>query len=431
MPTAPLYYQPLVQARVAMTPIGDTTVHQAQKVQLELTQKNYEQYAPAMDRILRGFEGLQAGMPGSKTLDMIQFSFDDAGYVANRVNTYMRLHPEAFDTASPDQAAEIGARLVQAAQDELKENPGMRAVGDTLEVAPDVTHILRNHWEGKRPLMAEEAAYLGVTASRELQRAVTPLGPDATHPQLQWMEDATVWMLGMWPGAASRTLEALGVKAESKDVEALVDGWRSNMSAVEPKAEGPIRSLSALLGAAGIAGSDDAARDAAYQVLQGSPLEGVPTAVAQSIIAAQKLPEDKAGYVAGRIVETGGTEGNVKGLLAELELMKQPAPGVPPPVDQPPTGEEPPPPGEQPPHGPPGEEPPPPVGPPAGDEPPKGEEPPPATPPATPPAGEEPPPAATPPAAGGSPAPELSEAEMQALMASIMGRPEPGAASRG
>jgi hypothetical protein len=394
MPTAPLFYQPLVQARVLATPIGDTTVFDAQKVQAELTQENYKKFGPAMDGILRGFENLQGGMPGSKTLDVIQFSYDDSGYLANRVATTMRLHPEMFDAASPDQAAEMGAKLVEEANKELATNPGMRAVGDTLEVAPDVTHILRKHWEGAEPLHAEEAAYLGVTASRELQRAVTPLAPDATHPQLQWIEDATAWKLGMWQGAASSTIKALGVKADAAEVEKVVDGWRTNMQAVEPKVVGPLDSLTRLLAVAGVKGTDDASRIAAYQMLQGTPLDGVPAGMASAIVGAQQLPADKAGYIGGRIVETGGSQGNITGLLAELELMKRP-PGTPPPGNPPPGGEEPPPPGP-PSEPPPGGEPPPPVqppkgeeppAPPKGDEPPKGEEPPPVN----PPKGDEPP----------------------------------------
>jgi outer membrane biosynthesis protein TonB len=369
MPSAPLFYQPLVQARVLATKIGDTTVFDAQKVQSETINKAYQdpKFRPKMDAIMRGFEGLQAELPGSKTLDNIQFAFDETGYVANRIGTTLRLHQEMFDTASPDQAAEMGAKLVIEAQKELAENPGMRAVGDTLEVAPDVTFLLKQHWEGN-DLSAGDAAYVGVTASRELQRAVTPLAPDATHPTLQWVEDASMWMLGMWPGAASRTAAAIGLKADGAEIEKLVDGWRQNMDQVEPKVAQPIRSLNAVLGAAGITGSDDAARAAAFQVLQSTPLEGVPAGIAQGIVATNELAPDKAGYFAGRIVETGGTAGNIAGMLAEIELMKRP-----PPVEPPPGGTEPPPGGGTPPPGPvdptppPGGTPTPPVDPPAKD----------------------------------------------------------------
>lgn len=420
MPSAPLFYQPLVHARVLATPIGETDVFEAQKVQSELTQKNYKEYGPAMDGILRGFEGMQAQMPGSKTLDVIQFSYDDAGYIANRVATTLRLQPQLFDTASPDQAAEMGAKLVQDAQKELENNPGMRAVGDTLEVAPDITHIMRKHWEGKQPLHAEEAGYLGVSASRELQRSVTPLEPDATHPQLQWIEDATAWKLGMWPGMVSKTVAALGIKADAAEVEKLVDGWRSDMQPIEPKVIEPIASLTALLGEAGIAGTDDAARVAAYQVLQGTPLEGVPAGIAQSIIATNKLPEDKTGYVASRIVETGGTAGNISGLLAELELMKRPPP-VQPPGEPPAGGDGPPPPGPPAPTPPPGEEPPKPVEPPD-PAPPKPEEPAPVDPPKDKPAPapEEPapvgPPAGPPDGEQGPQPQEMSPAEIEAFI---------------
>ena len=135
MPTAPLFYQPLVHARVLATPIGDTTVFDAQKVQAELTQENYKKFGPAMDGILRGFEGLQAGLPGSKTLDVIQFAYDDAGYIANRVATTLRLHGSMFDAASPDQAAEMGAKLVEEANKEL--HAKLRKGGLSFNLGPE------------------------------------------------------------------------------------------------------------------------------------------------------------------------------------------------------------------------------------------------------------------------------------------------------
>ena len=73
-------------------------------------------------------------------------------------------------------------------------------------------------------------------------------------------------------------------------------------------------------------------------------------------------------YIASRIVETNGSEGNIKGLLAEITLMKQPQPTEPP--GNPPPGEEPPP-GTDPGNPPPGTDPPPPVDPPKPGEEPK------------------------------------------------------------
>ena len=351
MPTAPLFYQPLVLARVKATPIGNTDVYAAHRAGLELTQKAYsnEQFKPRMDGIVAGFTKLQDELAGSTTLQVPQFAYDDNGYVANRVMTTMRLHPELFDTASPDQAAEIGVKLVAEAKKELATNPGMRAVGDTLEVAPDMTFLLQRHWEGKT-IHDEDVAYLGVTAARELQRAVTPLPPDATSP-LQWLEEGTVWTMALWPGAAAKTAAALGLAVNVPVVEKVVAGMRADMKRTEPTAEGPVASVTMLLGAAGITGTDDAARTGAYAVLQGTPLEGVPAGIAQAIVQAKKIPAERTEYVAKRIVGTGGDEGNVIGLIAELEQMMKP---VPPPGPVPP-----PPPAPVPPPGPPAPVPPP------------------------------------------------------------------------
>ena len=411
MPTAPLFYQPLVMARVQATKIADTTVSDSFAAGQKQINEAYQnpKFRPAIDGIVAGFTKLQEGLPGSKTLEQPQFAFDENQYIANRVMTTMRLHPNLFDATSPDQAAEMGVKLVEEAKKELTENPGMRAVGDTLEVAPDVTALFKKHWEGEE-LGIGDVAYLGVTASRELQRAVTPLEPDSTHPQLQWIEDSSAWLLGMWPGAASKTAAALGLKADGKEVEKIVDSWRGDMQAVEPKVVGPLKSLTGLLGAAGITGSDEAAGAAAFQVLQGSPLEGVPAGIAQSIVGHNKLPADKSEYLAGRIVETTGSPGNITGLLAEIELMKQP-----PPVEPPPGGTPPPPGGGTPPPGPPNPEPPPggteppPVDPPKTDPPktdPPKEEPPPTDPPK-----EEPPPTDPPKPDGPAPVDPPKEGE--------------------
>ncbi len=365
MPTAPLFYQPLVMARVQTTQVGKANVIDSFNQQQKLIGEAYQnpKFRPAIDGIVTGFTKLQEQLPNSRTLETPQFAFDDEGYVANRVMTTMRLHPNLFDTASPDQAAEIGAKLVEEAKKELGEDRIMRAAGDTLEFTPRATLMLKHAWEGNE-LDSDSVAELGINAARELQRSVTPLEPDATHPTLQWIEDATANALGMWDGVAAETASALGLKADPAKVAKSVEAYRSWFATKNPQAASHISSLGALLGSAGISGSDDKAAAAAFQVLQGGPLDGVPASIAQGIVGYNTLPPDAKDYIAGRIVETTGSSGNVKGLLAEIELMKRPVPVDPPGGGTPPPDGGTPPPGGGEPVPPPGGETPPPVDPP-------------------------------------------------------------------
>ena len=93
--------------------------------------------------------------------------------------------------------------------------------------------------------------------------------------------------------------------------------------------------------------------------------------IAQGIVATNELPKDKADYLASRIVETTGSNGNITGLLAEIELMKRPPVVEPPggPVVPPPGGGTPPP-GPSVPEPPPGGDGKPPVDPPVDPKPP-------------------------------------------------------------
>jgi len=358
MPSAPLYYQPLVRAKIETTPLGDSTLYDARQNQFNFsfskapgsdqyminpetpmaTKLAQSDFAPVLAQYLTGVENLQKAMPGSKALEGIQIARDDSGWIANRVETFLRNHPEALDTASPDQAGEIAKNLIQQAGKELEARPGMMLSGATMEVAPDIAAVLEKHWIGESPLSTEEATALGVKTMRELQHAVTPTPPDAQTP-LQWIENASAELLATWPGSVSKTVEALGVKADAAAVDKLAGEWRKEITTSAPHAEGA-RSVSALLGVAGISPDDAAARDAAFQALQANPLEGVPLGIAQAIVGNAKLPEEASGYLAGRIAETGGTDGNIKGLLAEIEAMRQsvpapapaPAPGPPEPA---------------------------------------------------------------------------------------------------
>lgn len=382
MPSAPLFYQPLIRAQIASTKIGESTIGDAiernanfaflpppegsDQRDIKPMTKTAEQVAqsPLGEKLvatMTAIEGLQQATQGSQLLTGIKLAVDDEGWIANRVETMLDNHPDLLDSADMEGATKVALQLAEQARAELAADPGMKLSGGTLEIAPKGTVAFEKLWIGEQPLSTDEQAFMGVTLGRELQHAVTPAPADTTST-IQWVEDGTAEMLALWPGAATKVAQALGLADTPEGataLEATVNEWRNQALTATPSAQGN-QSLMALLGAAGIDGSADTARDAAFQVLQGTELGGVPGSIAAALVGANKLPEEATGYIAGRIVETAGVPGNVTGLIAELDHLNQPP--------QPPT--EPPPPVE-----------PPPVEPPPADEPPPAEEPPPVEPP--------------------------------------------------
>ena len=339
MPNAPLFYQPIVMARVAMTALGSSTVGETYdsqvNVKLDANKAGGYDVSPAtagakeflagengakLNDMVQGMANLQHAMPGSTPLRGFQIATNESGWAANRVMTALSNHPDLLDGASPDQAERITAGLITSATKELAGNPGMMTSGGVVEVAPNLVPTLAKHLLDPTPLTAPEAALLTAQTSFALHQAVTPLPPD-TQSKGQWIEDATDNLLAMWPGASTRTAAALGIKVDAKELEAAATAMRTEFFKSDPA--GPASgSMVALLGAAGIDPAKDTAYDAAYQVLQGGPLESVPGGIAQAIVGHGKLDPAKTEYIAGRIVETGGSPGNVNGLLAELEAMR-------------------------------------------------------------------------------------------------------------
>lgn len=335
MPSVPLYYQPLVLARALAAPVDDagTTAIAAHTAQDAIGQQEYAdpKKQPIMQNLVAGITSL----PGAKDLGNFNFSFDDTGYVAHRVVTAVSAHPELFDMASPSEAAQIGAGLVKQARAELTEPTSIRITGNTIDFAPSMTRILKAHWDGEET-KPEDAATVGIEFARAAQHAVTPLPPDSTHPKLQWLEDATAWTFATWPGVASQVAGQLGFKVDPKAVDPIVEQRRGMLDFFDPKAAPAVRALGALLGAVGVSTKDPASGDRAYDMLQSTPLDDVPAGIAHAIVQAAKLPEDAVQYFASRIVESGGSEGNIAGLVAEIESLKpkpKPDPAKPAPAD--------------------------------------------------------------------------------------------------
>ncbi|MCW2956448.1 MAG: hypothetical protein JWO69_1317, partial [Thermoleophilia bacterium] len=169
MPSAPLYYQPIVQARIAMTPIGSTpdgpvTIHDAVERNLNFEfvdpgNGSERMVQPTTDaavkfvqeqgeaatefaKYLTGVETLQKASPNSQVFDRVQIAQDETGWIANRVQTAFRNHPGLLDQASPDQAEDIAKNLAEQAKAEWAKRPGIMASGTTLEMGATAAQVL-------------------------------------------------------------------------------------------------------------------------------------------------------------------------------------------------------------------------------------------------------------------------------------------------
>lgn len=339
MPSAPLYYAPLVHAHIAATPIGKTTFGDAVNAQANfqlaknedgslaitpasLGAQNLVKGPPGKDGVpqaIGGLVALMSGRPGAR-LSEVRLSEDALGYVANRTITFFGKHPDVLDTASPEQAVDIARKVATDIEKEAAQ-AGTRIADGTLDVSPEVTAVLKKNWAGKDPLSAAEALTVTSQVNREVERATSPLPPDATSTRLQWLEEASQQTLALWPGASTRTAQALGLKVDPKELEAAAAAGAKQLAGDG----GANQSLQGLLTLAGVNAANAGHAQQATALLQSTDLEQVPLVLGSRIVEVMKLPAERAEWVASRILEVGGHPGNVGGLAAELrELSRKP-----------------------------------------------------------------------------------------------------------
>jgi hypothetical protein len=255
------------------------------------------------------------------SFDGVKLASDAPGWIANRTSTDIDKHPEVFDSIDLEQAYKVGESWTKQAEDELHRGMHARATGGTLDLGPELTRTLQKHWSGKEPLTDDEAALAGVSVAREVERVTSPVAPGEDLGPRQWLEDATVEALALWPGAASATAKAMGMQFDEAAVEKIVAPARQ-----DALAGGPVKALAGVLGLAGLDPNAADQRGKAVQLLQGAALDAVPLSLGEAVAAYQKLPEDKAEWIATRILDSAGNPRNIEGLAAQLREMTAPAP---------------------------------------------------------------------------------------------------------
>lgn len=346
MPTAPLYYRPLVDAAIRSTPIGSTHVAAAIDRQVDFA---FVAPAPGAERQIvpltsaaaaAGNSALRPGIEASLTgltaltdarrgaqLNGIKLSLDDEGYVANRALSVLDANPQLLDMDSPDQAAQRMAQLMQQVAGGRRD---ASIDGGVLGLPPALAGVLVKQWQGKEFVTGEEAAGISSSINRQIEVAVLTSqrgGGAAAGSTMSWIDEAGVDALALWPGKTSRMSQALGLTTDPLLVEKAASQLRAGAAAAPH--------MDALMRVLKLADVDVAMpelHDEAVSLLQGSAPH---VALAERIIARKALPADKAGWLAGRLLDVGGRPGNVEGLEAEIARLVAPAPGASVPVPDP------------------------------------------------------------------------------------------------
>lgn len=357
MPTAPLYYAPYMRAIYESTKLGDHTVGELRDQQLnyatgtDATGKRQvvpvsaaatkydaehpEESAALKASLIDGFSTLQSELPGAVPVRRYQIATSYAGSAANRIMTHIDHHPELVNEMTPDQAREQAQTLVGAVPNDISGSP-VKVAGDIVDVDSPVTALLQRQAAGKELLTPDEAAAVAWEFGREVQRTVTP-APLDEETALSWLDRAESVTASHWAGATAHVAKAMGLSTDFDKLEELAAKERAR------DAEGgPTASLGKLLAAARIDPSkpEDATR--AFDALQAVPADQMHVGLMQAVVGEAKLPPDTVSGYADRLLETGGSAGNVQGLLDTIELAKRDA-KPPPPANEAPPGETPPP----------------------------------------------------------------------------------------
>ena len=175
MPTAPLYYQPLVQAAIQSVPLGSSTLGAVAR-----QQGSFAFIAPApgaerqihpvteaalaiatdpalkvgVEKSMTGIAGLTDARRGAR-LDGINLNLTDEGYIASRTLMTIRDNPMRLDMASPDEAAAMAQNIMQQVARSGTQRPVIQGGVLDRSPRPDRGWVsrCRLHWPPGRALL--------------------------------------------------------------------------------------------------------------------------------------------------------------------------------------------------------------------------------------------------------------------------------------
>lgn len=339
MPTAPLYYQPIVQAAIQSVPLGSSTLgdvarQQAGFVFVAPAPGQERQIHPVTDgamalatdaKLKGGVEQTMTGIAGltdarrGAQLDGVNLNFTDEGYIANRTLMELRSDPSRLDMASPDEAAAMAQGIMQQIARGGVERPMIRS--GMLDLPANISNAIVRSWQ-KEAISDEDVAAAGLALARSIEDADLPIAQSGS-----WMGEAASLALATWNGSVTAASRGMGFGNDADKIEQVIGTWRGQAIEANPA----VGSLVRLLGMSGLSPTDTKQRDAARMLLSGSP-GMVAYQLAEAVGAKSGLPADRVEWLAGRIDDIGGKPGNLDGLVAEIAAIvkREPAKHAPP-----------------------------------------------------------------------------------------------------
>jgi hypothetical protein len=282
----------------------------------------YGTHRDAAERVLRGVLATLDGHEGAVNLRGISLSTDQASFAANLLasNVEAGFFPDSVATGDVAGFEQSMVSLIPSVRVAKAQNTGW------LDLGPRVSEKLRGVIEQDPRSTSDDASEVALTLLHELQHSVSPHDPATIEERHVWLEEGIAETLAWWPGEAAKLRERMGVPTRPGQP---IDPWSVPADSV---ASGEYRNrhrvVQSLLGLAGVAPTSDdgtldpAARDRAWQLLQGDVVQRVPRNLARAIADRHGLDDAASMWLTDRIVDLAGDPAAVDQLAAELGISR-------------------------------------------------------------------------------------------------------------
>jgi hypothetical protein len=221
---------------------------------------------PEIQQAIRGVMGTIDAAMGAKQLDGITFSYDEAGFIANRAVQAMvgkepsvAAYREAIGTATTHV---LGYHAVRA--------------GNWIHLGPEKSRPFVEFFRGSRsPETVEGLSRSIKTLLHEIAHVVTPRKTD--ERDLRWLSEGIAETWARWPGNINATAKRMGTP--------VVDDFHKVIDAENEKYPEQVRALRGLLQLAGIDTTDPKALSTFEELCQAVDVSAVPRLLAERIDA--------------------------------------------------------------------------------------------------------------------------------------------------
>lgn len=219
---------------------------------------------PEVQRAIRGAMATIDAARGEKELTGITFSYDDAGWIANRA-------VQAMQGKTPSLA-----NYRQAVGEATAHVLGYHAVraGDWIHLGPVKSEPFIRYFRGDTtPENVEQLSRSIKTLLHEIAHVVTPRAK--SERSLRWMSEGIAETWARWPGNVGAAGERMGIPT--------VPDFHKVLDLENEKYPDQVRTLRALLQLAGVDTNSPAAIEQFEDLCQLMPVGKVPRAIAERI----------------------------------------------------------------------------------------------------------------------------------------------------